>query len=125
MTRTLVLVLAALASLTVAASALGSASHPAASSPSLHVQPRTVRPNGAVHVFGHAGSCAAGSKLTALSSAFPEITFGVGGLTGRVRANHAFSIHGYVRGNVPAGKYSVTARCGGTDIGVAAKIKVG
>ncbi len=124
MTRTLTLLIVALASLTVAAAALGSSSHPSASR-SLHVQPRTVRPDGAVHVYGKAGSCAAGTKLTALSSAFPEITFGVGGLTGHVRSNHAFSIHGYVRGNVSSGSYAVTARCGGKDIGVTAKVSVG
>ena len=124
MTRILMLLLAALAPFAVAASALGSASRSAASNPSLHVQPGTVRPAGAVHVYGNAGSCAAGSRLTVISTAFPELTFAVAGVTGRVRANHTFSLHRHLRGNVTKGSYSVTARCGSTDLGVSASVRV-
>jgi hypothetical protein len=120
MPRTVMLLLAALASLAAAASALGSS----ATAPSLYVQPNSVRPGAPVHVFGSAGSCAAGSRLTAFSSAFPEHSFGVGGLTGRVRADHTFSIHRRLRGNVVRGNYSVTARCGGGDLGVTAHVRV-
>src|SRR5947209_1451754 len=80
MTRTVMLVLAALASLVAAASALGSASPTGAATPSLKVQPGAVKPGGRVHVFGNAGSCAAGSKLTALSFPFPESAAGPGTL---------------------------------------------
>jgi len=124
MTRTVMLVLAALASLVAAASALGSASHTGAATPSLKVQPGAVKPGGRVHVFGNAGSCAAGSKLTALSFPFPESAAGPGTLTGKVHKNHTFSIRNYVRGNVMAGTYPVTAQCGGTDIGVTASVRV-
>jgi hypothetical protein len=118
------LLLAALASLAVAASALGSAAHSTASNPSLHVQPGTVKAGGVVHVYGRAGSCAAGSKLKAMSSAFPEYTFGVGALVGRVHANHTYSFRGPVRGSAPAGSYAVTARCGNEDLGVVAHVHV-
>ncbi len=124
MSRTLMLSLAALASLALAATALGSASRSATSTPSLYVQPGTVAIGGAVHVYGNAGSCAPGSKLAAISFAFPESGFGGGALFGRVRANHKFSIRSHVRGNVTAGTYSVTARCGGGNLGVSANVTV-
>ena len=124
MTRTVLLVLAALASLVVAASALGSASHSTASKSSLKVQPTAVMPAGAVHVYGRAGSCKAGSRLTAFSFAFPESAAGSGALRGKVHKNHTFSIRNWVRGNVLAGTYPVTARCGGSDLGVTASVRV-
>jgi hypothetical protein len=122
MTRTLMLVLAALASLTVATSALGSASR--SSQPSLKVRPSAVRPNGTVHISGRAGTCAKGSRLTATSLAFPESLSGSGALVGHVHKNHTFSFHGYVRGNVTAGHYTVTASCGGSDLGVTVNLRV-
>jgi hypothetical protein len=125
MSRTPIFFLVALASLALAASALGSASHSAASKqPSLKVQPGKVRPGGAVHVFGKAGSCAAGSHLTAFSFPFPESASGSGALTGEMGAHHKFSIHGYIRGNVVAGSYSVTAQCNGADLGITAQVRV-
>lgn len=120
MTRTLMLLLAALAALAVATSALGSAT----STASLNVRPGTVKPAGAVHIWGNAGSCAAGRKLVALSAAFPEYSFGVGGVTGPVRADHTFSFWRHLRGNVPPGGYSVSARCGGGNLGVTAHVQV-
>jgi len=119
MTRALLPLLAALASLAVATSALGSA--PTAS---LHVQPGTAKPAGAVHVFGMAGSCAAGSQILVVSTAFPEYSFGVGAVTGHVRANHSFSFRAHLRGNATKGTYSVTAQCGGSDLGVTTNVRV-
>jgi hypothetical protein len=124
MTRTLMLLLAALASLAVATSALGSASRSAASKTSFKVQPHAVKPGGAVHVFGKAGSCAVGSQLTASSFAFPESASGGGALTGKVGKHHKFSIENYVRGNLTRGVYPVTASCGGVDLGVTANVRV-
>jgi hypothetical protein len=124
MTRTPIFFLAALASLALAATALGSASHSAPKKSSLKVQPGKVRPGGAVHVFGKAGSCPAGSQLTANSFPFPESSSGAGALSGQMGAHHKFSIHGFVRGNVVAGSYPVTAQCNGVDLGVTAQVRV-
>jgi hypothetical protein len=122
MSRTPIFLLAALASLALAAAALGSASHSAKSS--LKVQPGKVRPGGAVHVFGKAGSCAAGTRLAVFAFPFPEAASGGGALIGQVGAHHKFSINGYVRGNVAGGSYSVTAQCNGADLGVTAQVRV-
>jgi hypothetical protein len=124
MTRIPMLLLAAFASLALAASALGSASRPAASGPSLKVQPGAAKPGGAVHVFGKASACAAGSRLTATSFPFPESMSGTGALTGKIKKNHTFSIHGHLRGNVISGTYPVTAQCAGVDLGVTVNVRV-
>jgi len=108
----------------VALAAAGIAFGSASSRPSIHVQPTAVAAGGHVHVYGSAGSCAAGSVLTAISAAFPGHAFGKGTLTGRVRANHTYSIQGHLRAHVHAGRYGVTARCAGGNLGVKAHVRV-
>ena len=120
MARTLMLLFAAITALAVATSALGSP--PAA--PSLHVQPTSVKAGGVVHVWGTAGSCSAGSKLLVISGAFPEYTFGVGALVGKVRSDHTFSLRHKIRGNATTGTYAVSVKCAGVDLGVSATIRV-
>jgi len=106
MNRTLMLCIAGLAALAVASAAFGSAS----SNQSLHVQPTAVAPGGHVHVYGTAGSCAAGSQLLAISGAFPG--HGEGVLNTTVSSAHTFSVNGRIRGNMERGSYVVMARCG-------------
>ena len=120
MNRTLSSSLVVIGALAVAGFALASGS----SRTSLHVQPTAVAPGGHVHVYGNAGSCTPGTTLTAISSAFPGHAYGQGTLTGRVRANHTFSFAGHLRAGVRAGTYSVSARCGGGNLGVSAHIHV-
>jgi hypothetical protein len=112
--------LVVVAALAAAGVSFGSAS----SRPSIHVQPGTVSAGGRVHVYGNAGACSAGSRLTAISTAFPGHAFGKGTLSGRVRSNGAFSFTGHLRGGVHAGSYSVAARCGGGNLGVSARVRV-
>jgi len=121
MNRSLISCLVAAVALVAAGAALGSR----AAHPSIHVQPASVAPGGHVRVYGNAGSCSAGSQLMAISAAFPGHAFGVGELTGRVHANHTFSIRGHLRSGVKAGTYSVGARCGGGNLGVSALLHVG
>ena len=120
MARSLMFVFAVIAALAVATSALGSA--PAA--PSLHVAPTSVAAGGMVHVWGSAGSCRAGARLLVLSGAFPEYTFGVGALTGRVRGDHTFSLRHKVRGNATTGTYAVSVKCAGADLGVSGAVRI-
>ena len=113
--------LVALAALVAAGIGYASAS----SHPSIHVQPNPVAPGGKVHVFGNAGSCPAGNQLMVISKAFPGHAFGEGSLTGTVRANHTYSIHGHVRAGLQKGStYGVGARCGGGNLGVSAHLHV-
>jgi len=112
--------LVVVAALVAAGVSFGSAS----SRPSLHVQPGTAAAGGRVHVFGNAGACSAGDHVTAISAAFPGHAFGEGTLSGRVRSDHTFSFAGHLRGAVHAGRYAVTARCGGGNLGAKAHVKV-
>jgi hypothetical protein len=90
----------------------------------LVVAPATVSPGGVVHVSGNASPCAKGSTVFAISAAFPGKAYGQGTLTGRVAAHGAFSFRGHVRRTLEAGRYVVTARCGGGNLGVTATIRV-
>jgi hypothetical protein len=118
MSRLIVLVLGMLA---VAAPALGAASGRIR----LAVVPSTVAPGGAIRVLGNAGDCPRGDTVIAISRAFPGRQFGAAGaLTGRVGRGGAFSIRGRVRSRVARGRYVVTARCGGGNLGVAAYVRI-
>jgi hypothetical protein len=111
--------LVVLAGLAVVGSALGSAPRPR-----LAVKPGRAAPGGAVRIVGTAGDCPSGSTVTAISRAFPGHAFGEGTLSGRVGANHRFTIHGRLRRTVRPGRYVVGARCGGGNLGVSAHVRV-
>jgi hypothetical protein len=111
--------LAALSALAVAGSALGSAPRARVA-----VRPGTAAPGARIHVTGNAGTCSAGSAVIVLSRAFPGHAYGEGALTGRVHSNHTFSIRGRVAGKVAPGRYVVTVRCGGGNLGVSAHFRV-
>jgi hypothetical protein len=118
-TRSLMLSFAALAALAAAASALGSGAEAR-----LTVRPTTAAPGAQIRVTGNAASCPAGSTIIALSHAFPGHAYGEGALSGRVRANHTFSINGHVRRTARPGRYGISARCGGGNLGVSAYLRV-
>ena len=104
---------------------LAGATAAAAARPRLTVRPALAAPRAAVVVSGNAGSCPVGDTVTAISQAFPGHAFGAAGtLSGRVRAGHAFSFGGYLRRALKPGRYAVTARCGGGNLGVVAYVRV-
>jgi hypothetical protein len=88
------------------------------------VFPAVASPGAAIRVVGNAGSCPRGDTVAAISAAFPGHAFGKGALSGRVRAGGAFTIRGHVRARARPGRYVVTARCGGGNLGVAAYLRV-
>ncbi|HET7572904.1 MAG TPA: hypothetical protein VFJ77_09600 [Gaiellaceae bacterium] len=103
---------------------LASAASALAVSPQLAVTPSTAAPGALVRIHGNAGACPAGDTVTAISSAFPGHAYGKGALTGRVRAHGAFSFTGHLRKGAKPGRYAVTARCGGGNLGVVAHVRV-
>jgi hypothetical protein len=119
MSRTFLSSLVAVAALAVAGAAFGSSSSRA----SIHVQPTAVAAGAPVHVYGSVGSCSSG-RVMVISKAFPGHAFGEGGLTGHVRPDHTYSIDGHVRSSLRAGTYSVSARCGGGNLGVSGRVRV-
>jgi hypothetical protein len=91
--------------------------------PSLRVSPIVVAPGGRVRVFGNAGGCPRGDTVFILSRALAGRSFaGLGAITTRVRAHGTFSASGYTRRNARAGSYTITARCGGGNLGVTAHL---
>jgi len=91
----------------------------------LAVRPALVSPGAAIRVVGDASPCHAGNTVQAISKAFPGHAYGgEGALHGRVRAGGAFTISGRVRATLAAGRYAVTARCGGGNLGVTAYVRV-
>src|SRR5437762_2487116 len=97
----------------------------AATRPSLHVSPSIVSAGGRVTVTGNADGCPRGDTVTIISHAFPGHAFaGIGAIFARVRARGAFSAYGRVRSNARRGRYGITARCGGGNLGVIAYLRV-
>ncbi|HET7568842.1 MAG TPA: hypothetical protein VFJ91_12680 [Gaiellaceae bacterium] len=99
--------------------ASGVAAHPA-----LKVSPATAHAGAKVTVSGNAGMCPRGDQVVAISKAFPGHAYGQGTLSGKVGAGGAFSFAGHLRSGVKAGRYAVTARCGGGNLGVVAYVRV-
>lgn len=100
----------------------------AASSPraSLTVTPTAVRRGGSVLVRGSAGSCPLGDVVTILSRAFPAAHrfAGVPAVLATVRAHGLFAVRTRIPARRRPGRYVATARCGGGNFGVEARIVV-
>ena len=74
---------------------------------------------------GNAAGCPRGDVVTVISRAFRGPDFaGLGTISARVRAGGAFSGSGRVRRLARAGRYAVTARCGGGNLGVLVYLRV-
>jgi hypothetical protein len=92
---------------------------------SLHVRPAIVSPGGVVTVYGNADGCPRGDQVVVLSRPFAGTPFaGIGTIRARVRAGGAFSAMGRIRRLARPGRYVVTARCGGGNLGVLVHIRV-
>jgi len=91
----------------------------------LRVRPAAVSPGAQVRVSGNAAGCPRGDTVMVLSRAFAGATFaGVGMIPARVREGGAFAATGRVRRFARDGRYVVTARCGGGNLGVTAHLRV-
>lgn len=92
----------------------------------LAVTPSRVPAGGRVLVHGVAGGCAAGDAVTVISHAFsPVHSFaGVPAVYAQVGAAGRFSVATQIPGATPPGRYGLTARCGGGNLGVSATLTV-
>ena len=111
---------------TVVASGLDVAGRSSGISVALAVTPTRIRRGGTVLVHGVAGGCAAGDPVTVLSRAFsPAHSFaGVPAVFAPVGAAGRFSTRALVPRTRRPGTYSITARCGGGNLGVSARLTV-
>jgi hypothetical protein len=105
---------------------LAGAATAAAARPSLSVTPATVRAGHSVTVAGSAGGCTVGNTVTLISRAFaPTHTFaGLPAVFTRVRTTGRFLVTTRIPARRKPGRYGITARCGGGNLGVLAHVKV-
>jgi hypothetical protein len=96
---------------------------PAVAAPaSLHISPGTAR-RGALVTFTGSG-CLRGDTVFLISRLFPGHAYGIGAISTRVRADGHFSRRFRVRTTTSRRRYTVTARCGGANLGVAVHLRV-
>jgi hypothetical protein len=115
--RTLIATVAAGLTLTAAASA---------SAVYLLVTPGTVHRGALVYIKGNAGDCPRGDAVTILSRAFSRLhSFaGVPAVYAKVGAGGRFHATTRIPLGRQVGKYVVTARCGGGNLGLATPLRV-
>jgi len=106
--------------------ALTAASAAAASTPWLALTPAVVHRGGTVHINGNADGCARGNTVFVISRAFVHTHefAGVSAVLARVRAGGAFRATTVIPRRRRAGRYTVTARCGGGNLGVLVRLTV-
>jgi hypothetical protein len=113
----------ALHSVAAVATAAGLMAAPAArppTGPSLTVTPHSVERGHVVVISGLAGDCPTGDAVTILSRAFVHAHdfAGMPAVYAAVRPNGSFRTTTRIPAAKASGRYTVTARCGGGNLGV-------
>lgn len=92
----------------------------------LALTPSVVHRGGTVHIKGNADGCPKGDTVFVLSRAFVHTHefAGVSAVLARVRAGGAFRATTVIPRTRKPGRYTVTARCGGGNLGIAAHLTV-
>jgi hypothetical protein len=95
--------------------------------PTIHVEPSQVHRGHVVHVFGKVPGCPAPDAVSLLSGAFSHAKdfAGVPVVFARVgKGTSSYSIDTRIPSTRKPGRYTVTGRCGGGNIGVQATLHV-
>jgi hypothetical protein len=97
-----------------------------AAAPSLTVTPSTVHRGHKVTLRGSADGCALGNTVFLISRAFvhTHAFAGLPAVLATVRPGGAFRVTTRIPARKPTGRYGVTARCGGGNLGVIAHVRV-
>ena len=93
-----------------------------AATPRLSVRPTSVARGGTVTVSGR--GCLAGDLVYLISPPFVGHAFVEHSVATRTRSNGSFSRRVRIRTSVHTGRYLITARCGGGNLGVSARLRV-
>jgi hypothetical protein len=93
-----------------------------AATPRLSVQPTNVARGGTVTVSGK--GCRAGDIVYLISPPFVGHAFVQHSVATRARSNGTFSRRVNIRTSIHTGRYVITARCGGGNLGVGAHLRV-
>lgn len=113
--------------LTATCAALGALAAPAiAASPSIRVAPTSVVRGHKVTVHGVVPGCIPGGQVVLLSKAFPDTNefAGLPAVYAIVAAHSAYSATVKIPASKKPGKYTITGRCGGGNLGKAAHLTV-
>jgi hypothetical protein len=94
----------------------------AAATPRLSVHPTSIARGGTVTVTGK--GCRAGDLVYLISPPFVGHAFVAHSVATRARSNGSFSRNVRIRTSIRAGRYLITARCGGGNLGVSARLRV-
>ena len=112
------------------------AAHPIPATPYhhavIHASPNPARRGqnilvyGSVPKFGIAPGCPVGDEVTLISKAFPRAHefASIPAIYALVRHNGSFSVRTRVPGRIRAGRYLISARCGGGDFGTSTILRV-
>jgi hypothetical protein len=113
------------AAIVAAALSLGAATAAGATRPSLLLSPAVHRGD-YVLIRGSAGSCPVGDTVVVISRGLPRTHefAGVPAVWGSVRTGGRFATRARIPLAKPAGRYAVTARCGGGNLGVLVRLTV-
>jgi hypothetical protein len=98
-----------------------------AAGPSLSVSPTTVHRGRTVLIRGSVGKgCLVGDAVTVISRAFVHTRdfAGLPAVFARVRAGGTFRVQTRIPARRTPGRYGITARCGGGNLGVIAHLRV-
>jgi len=94
--------------------------------PALRVSPSSVRAGGWVHLSGYTAGCPTGELVTLISGAFPPIHdfAGLPAVYARVFDGGDFGLHVRIPSTRRRGAYTVSARCGGGNLGLFPRLRV-
>jgi hypothetical protein len=94
----------------------------AGTTPRLTVQPKSVARGGIVTVSGT--GCKAGDLVYLISPPFVGQAFVSHSVATKARSNGSFSRRVHIRASIRTGRYLITGRCGGGNLGVSATLRV-
>lgn len=97
-----------------------------AATPRLAVSPNPVHRGHAVRVYGAIPGCVIGDQVTLISRAFSHrhAFAGVSAVFARVGSHHRYSVRTLIPAGRKPGRYTITGRCGGGNLGVAQTLRV-
>jgi hypothetical protein len=97
-----------------------------ASGPTMSASPNPVQRGHVLRLYGSIPGCPAGDQVTLISKAFSHRHdfAGVPAVFGHVGAHHAYSVRTTIPAARKPGRYSVTGRCGGGNLGVSVTLRV-
>jgi hypothetical protein len=98
----------------------------AAATPTINANPNPVERGRTVRVHGIVPGCARGNRVTLISRAFSgrHRFAGVPAVFARVRAQHRYSVRTRIPATKRPGRYRITGRCGGGNLGVSTRLRV-